>query len=164
MSGAILSAHSAEPLTQQLHVELNEIMRTTRWGLVKVIRDGSLTDFIVQEYALAGVVFETIQITNSLLQREEVNVILDLGMANVLAFQQHPELRNIVRTACQTGKFGAIASQGESLSKCHHNAYLLTGTQRYLGRLNPPPLQQPLQKVRTSYLVVSIVSSHLIGF
>ncbi|KAJ8596447.1 hypothetical protein M405DRAFT_805457, partial [Rhizopogon salebrosus TDB-379] len=76
-------------------------------GALKAIRDKSIPDD-VEDYILSGILFETIKTANTLLQREQVNIILDVERANPLVFRQHPELRDVVCTACQTGEFGGV--------------------------------------------------------
>jgi hypothetical protein len=150
--------HSAK-LTQQLCEELNAAILETAGDSVKLICSRSLPSN-TEAFVLSGILLKTIETANALLRREEMDVILGLEVADYSMFEPCPELLDAIRTACQTGKFSNISSLGQSLSDI--NAYLLTRTQRYFGELDPPSLHRPLQKVRTSYLVVSIVSSHLI--
>jgi hypothetical protein len=101
-------------LSQQLRDELNTAIIKTCGGALKAIRDKSIPDD-VEDYILSGILFETIKTANTLLQREQVNIILDVERANPLVFRQHPELRDVVCTACQTGEFGGVVDLGQSL-------------------------------------------------
>jgi hypothetical protein len=105
-------------LTQQLRDELNTAIIKTCEVAVKAIRDRSMPHDIPEEHILCAIVFQTIETANTLLQREQVNIILDVDRANFLVCRQHPELRDVVRTACQTGEFGGIVDLGKSLLIC----------------------------------------------
>jgi hypothetical protein len=62
---------------------------------------------------LSGIMYKTIETANALLQRDKVDFTLDLKVVDPLVFEQYPELRDVVRTACQTGEFGSIVDLGE---------------------------------------------------
>jgi hypothetical protein len=104
-------------LSQQLRDELNTAIIKTCGAALKAIRDKSIPDD-GEDYILSGILFETIRTANTLLQREQVNIILDVERANFLVFRQHPELRDVVCTACQTGEFGGVVDLGQSLLIC----------------------------------------------
>jgi len=92
---------------RQIHL-LNTTVLKTYGDSVKAIRDRSLVGD-VEEFVIIGIVWETIRTANALLQREEMGVILGRGEGYGLVLEQHPELEDVVRTACQTGEFNNIA-------------------------------------------------------
>ncbi|KAJ8591253.1 hypothetical protein M405DRAFT_840692 [Rhizopogon salebrosus TDB-379] len=71
-------------LTQQLRDELNTAIIKTCEVAVKAIRDRSMPHDIPEEHILCAIVFQTIETANTLLQREQVNIILDVDRANFL--------------------------------------------------------------------------------
>jgi hypothetical protein len=104
-------------LTQQFCDELNTTIFKICGDSVEVICSRSLPSD-TEVFVLFGIMFQTIETANALLQRDKVNFTLDLKMMKPLVFKRYPELRDVVRTACQTGEFGSIVDLGESLLTC----------------------------------------------
>jgi hypothetical protein len=104
-------------LTQQFCDELNTTISKICGDSVDLICSRSLPSS-TEEYVLSGIMYKTIETANALLQRDKVDFTLDLKVVDPLVFEQYPELRDVVRTACQTGEFGSIVDLGESLLTC----------------------------------------------
>jgi hypothetical protein len=82
--------------------------------MIKLIGDGVLTGDVEECALVSGIMFQTTETANALMQHQD----LDLKVTNYSVFKRHPELRDVVRTACQTGEFSGIAVLGESLLIC----------------------------------------------
>ncbi|KAG1801836.1 hypothetical protein EV424DRAFT_1559220 [Suillus variegatus] len=96
------------PLTSQQRDELDRDFLKANGSFLKIINEEDTTSDLL-DYMLASIMLQTLLAASRLLKREHLKETLDLDMAQEETLQKHPQLREIIRHACQTRSFSHIA-------------------------------------------------------
>ncbi|KAG2339339.1 hypothetical protein BDR05DRAFT_1003445 [Suillus weaverae] len=103
------------PLTSKHRDEIDRtVLKRVDPDFVKMVIENEGADATTTEPLLVlimtQVMAQAIMVASTLLKREHLKDNLDMGMAMMTeTLQQHPELRGMIRHACQTRSFSQIA-------------------------------------------------------
>jgi hypothetical protein len=149
------------PLTPKHRDELDEAILERVSDLLDEIPNPAHTEvtMALSDWTCRSIVMDIIQETSYFLKRENLKNVLrvDIDMKNEQTLQEHPQLRDIIRVACQTrSNFTRIADLSElfvysivifvSLPQTVYADKLLEKYFRYPNRAMPP--RGPRLKVR----------------
>ncbi|KAG2047170.1 hypothetical protein BDR06DRAFT_964261 [Suillus hirtellus] len=116
MSGSISTSQDLSttplPLTLQQRDEIDRVFLKASGPILKIIsedKEDTTSDSDLLDYMLVSIMSQTLFAASRLLKREHFKDNLDLDMAQAETLQKHPQLRKIIRHACQTRSFSHIA-------------------------------------------------------
>ncbi|KAG2141144.1 uncharacterized protein EDB93DRAFT_639299 [Suillus bovinus] len=95
------------PLTSQQRDEIDRDLLEATSTFLKIINEDK--EATTSDFMFMAIISQTLFRTSILLNRENMKDNLDLDMALEETLQKHPQLRAIIRHACQTRSFSRIA-------------------------------------------------------